>query len=115
VACVLDIVGDRWTLLVIRDLFAGKATFAEFAKSPERIASNILADRLQQLVESGLVERASGPQGETRRGYALTAKGRSLLPVLQALANWGLEHIPGTRAHLTPGSFKGNAAQVEEG
>ena len=101
VACTLDLLGDKWTLLVIRDLFAGKTRFSDFAHSPEGIATNILTDRLSLLVEGGLAERVT-PEGRRRAAYRLTSKGRSLLPVLTAVAQWGLEHIPGTEARIVP-------------
>src|SRR5690349_12272406 len=89
-ACTLDLIGDKWTLLVVRDLAHGKSLFKEFRESPEGIATNILADRLNRLVESGLAER-SAPQGRGRTSYLLTRKGKSLLPILRALAEWGLK------------------------
>ena len=99
VACTLDLVGDKWTLLVVRDLAFGKSQFKEFLASPEKIATNILADRLARLVEHGLAERF-GSSG--REAYRLTAKGESLLPVLQSVADWGLAHIEGTEARMKP-------------
>lgn len=97
-ACALDIIGDRWTLLVVRDLACGRSRFADFARSPERIATNILADRLDRLVEQGFVDK------HDTEGYRLTAKGKSLLPVATAIAQWGLENIRGTKALLKPRS-----------
>lgn len=102
VACALDLIGDRWTLLVIRDLACGKRHFGEFCRSPERIATNILADRLARLVAAGLVRKRPRPDESGRESYELTPKGKSLGPVLRALARWGLEQIPGTKAALTP-------------
>ncbi|MGP1273214.1 MAG: winged helix-turn-helix transcriptional regulator [Phycisphaerales bacterium] len=104
IACTLDLVGDRWTLLVLRDLFAGKRRYSAMARSPESIATNILADRLALLVDQGLAERVT-PAGRKRAEYALTAKGRSLEPVLTAVARWGLEHIEGTEARLAPSGW----------
>ena len=98
VACTLDLIGDKWTLLVVRDMFSGKTKFNDFLCSPERIATNILTDRLTRLEECGLVERRTSDAHAGRCDYALTAKGRTLLPVLRALADWGLQHIEGTRA-----------------
>lgn len=95
VACTLDLIGDRWTLLVIRDLFAGKTHFKEFSASPENIASNILTSRLNRLVEEGLANRQIGSDSGFPE-YHLTDKGRSLMPVLQSIAAWGLEHVTGT-------------------
>ena len=98
VACTLDLIGDRWTLLVIRDLFSGKTKFKEFLQSPEHIATNILTERLTRLYEHGLVERQNSDVHSGRCDYVLTAKGLTLLPVLRAVAAWGLQHIEGTAA-----------------
>ncbi|HLO41244.1 MAG TPA: helix-turn-helix domain-containing protein [Phycisphaerales bacterium] len=103
VACTLDIIGDKWTLLVVRDLALGKSQFKEFMASPERIATNILTDRLGRLLEHGLVERRQSPEHEGREVYVLTGKGESLIPLLRSIALWGLEHIKGTEARLAPG------------
>ncbi len=97
VACSLDLVGDRWTLLIIRDLFAGKARFGEFASAPERIPTNILAERLKRLERAGLVESLQYSEHPPRYEYQLTQRGRDLEPVLDALAVWGLGQFPGTR------------------
>lgn len=102
VACALDLFGDKWTLLLIRDMACGKSLFKEFSASPERIATNILAARLERLVASGLAEPFELGHGAGRGGYRLTAKGRSLVPVLSAVAEWGLQHIAGTEARLKP-------------
>jgi DNA-binding HxlR family transcriptional regulator len=102
VACTLDILGDKWTLLVIRDLAHGKSLFKEFCASPEGIATNILAERLQRLVAHGLVERFPLAEKPEREAYRLSAKGTTLLPILTAVAEWGLLHIPGTEARLKP-------------
>lgn len=102
VACTLDVLGDKWTLLVIRDLLCGRTSFKEFLKSPERIATNILSDRLERLVGSGLVETVPSTARSDRHTYRLTSRGRALTPVLEAIRSWGLTHIPGTRARLTP-------------
>lgn len=102
VACGLDLFGDRWTLLLIRDMACGKTLFKEFSASPERIATNILASRLERLVRGGLAERSGLADAAGRSGYMLTAKGRSLLPVLSSIADWGLAHIPGTEARMRP-------------
>ncbi len=100
VACTLDVIGDRWTLLVIRDLFAGKSHFHEFAQSPERIATNVLSERLERLVREGLVAAAPSTVRAGAREYRLTPLGRSLLPVLEALRDWGLANIRGTQARI---------------
>lgn len=100
VACTLDLIGDKWTLLVVRDLFCGKSHFKEFIASPERIATNILADRLGKLVESGLAEKFQAEHQSGWEAYRLTKKGKSLLPILQSIAGWGLANIKGTQARM---------------
>src|ERR1051325_4209596 len=82
IAGALDLLGDRWTLLVIRDLFAGKTRYGEFAASAEGIPTNILADRLVKLEHSGLVRSETYQENPPRYAYALTPKGVALKPVL---------------------------------
>ena len=102
VACTLDLIGDKWTLLVIRDMFLGRSTFKEFSSSPERIATNILSDRLTKLVESGFAEKYPCTDSSGRDAYRLTKKGKSLKPVLMAMVKWGLENIEGSAQLLKP-------------
>jgi DNA-binding HxlR family transcriptional regulator len=97
VANALDLLGDRWTLLVIRDLFLGKTRFSDFLASPERIPTNILADRLKRLDAAGLVEAVPYSEHPPRSAYRLTERGQALSPVIDALAVWGLSQFPGTR------------------
>lgn len=100
VACSLDVLGDRWTLLVIRDLVLGRSRFKDFMASPEGITTNILTDRLERLVRCGLVERIPAADGTKRSAYRLTAKGRALRPVLTAIRDWGLRWQEGTVAAM---------------
>lgn len=100
VACALDILGDRWTLLVIRDLLLGRSRFKDFAASPEGIPSNILSERLGRLLRHGLAEQVPAEDGTMRLGYRLTEKGRALGPVLQTLRDWGLKWEPSTEARM---------------
>jgi DNA-binding HxlR family transcriptional regulator len=98
VACTLDLLGDRWTLLVIRDMmFFGKQRYEEFLDSPEGISTNILANRLKLLEESGLIEKQPYSNHSRRMNYQLTEKGQSLRPVLKVMIVWGLKHIPETQ------------------
>lgn len=96
VACTLDLLGDKWTLLVVRDLLLGKTTYSEFQQSPEKIPSNILAERLKRLQAAGVVERERYQERPVRYAYHLTDKGRDLGPVLMAMVEWGNRHIEGT-------------------
>jgi DNA-binding HxlR family transcriptional regulator len=94
IARALEIVGDRWTLLVIRDAFLGKKRFQEFEEelgAPKKV----LTDRLQRLVEEGILERRPYQQRPERHEYVLTDKGRGLWRVLAHLLMWGDEHYAG--------------------
>jgi DNA-binding HxlR family transcriptional regulator len=96
IANVLDIVGDKWTLLVVRDLLIlGKRRYGEFQTSPEAIPTNILADRLKRLEAAGLIRKELYQDNPPRAEYFLTRKGADLGPVLQAMGQWGVRHIPG--------------------
>jgi DNA-binding HxlR family transcriptional regulator len=98
ISTALELVGDRWTLLVIRDLmFAGKRHFREFLESEEGISSNVLADRLSSLVEDGIVTRRDDPTHAQKAIYSLTDKGLDLLPVLTAISAWTQKYHPRTR------------------
>ena len=100
-ASSLDIFGDKWTLLIIRDLFRGCAHFKEFEASPEKIATNILSNRLARLLEHEMVEKYPSEKIPGRDAYRLTEKGRSLGPVLETMAQWGIANIKGTRKFLS--------------
>jgi DNA-binding HxlR family transcriptional regulator len=97
VACALDLFGDRWTLLVVRDLMLGAERFKEFAASPEGIPTNILSERLSRLVAHGMAEMVPATDGTRHSAYRLTQKGRAVVPILGALRDWGLAWEPGTR------------------
>lgn len=88
VARTLEIVGDKWTLLVLRDVFYGVRRFEDFTRDLG-IARNVLADRLARLVDAGVLERRQYEEHPPRFEYRLTAKGRDLLPVLLTLMHWG--------------------------
>jgi DNA-binding HxlR family transcriptional regulator len=91
----LEIFGDRWTLLVLRDIiFVGARRFRELLGGPERISSNILADRLAALVEHGLLTKADDPSHKQKIIYSLTEQAIELVPVLVQLTAWGVRHLP---------------------
>lgn len=88
----LDVIGDWWSLLIVRDAFDGMTRFSEFQKSLG-IAKNILTDRLKALVRSGILEAAPAAEGGVRLEYRLTAKGKDLFPVMVALRQFGERHL----------------------
>ena len=94
---VLDILGDKWTLLVVRDLlFLNKRTYSELQDSAEHIPTNILADRLKRLTQAGVVSKQPYQQNPVRYEYTLTDMGLELKPVMIEIIRWGNAHIPGT-------------------
>lgn len=100
----LELFGDRWTLLVIRDLvLLGKRRFTEFASSDEKIATNILSDRLKRLVKRGIIESKQDPKDKRRVLYQLTELGLDLIPPLIEIAAFGAKHDPNTAA---PAEFR---------
>jgi DNA-binding HxlR family transcriptional regulator len=103
IATTLDLLGDRWTLVIVRDMVMGKKRFGDFLKSPERIPTNILTDRLARLAEFGLLEKRSYQDNPVRFEYSLTQMGADLLPALQAVCLWANRHLPDT--WKTPKSF----------
>ena len=94
---VLDLLGDKWTLLVIRDLVLGKRRYQEFLDSPEKMASNILAERLTRLMDAGLIRRHAYQRNPVRYEYRLTKRGEGLEPILEAIIVWGKKQYPGTK------------------
>jgi DNA-binding HxlR family transcriptional regulator len=93
VSMSLEVFGDRWSLLIVRDLMVrGFRTFRDFTNSGEGIATNILADRLRSLVTAGIIESEADPQDGRRVNYRLTEKGIDLAPVMLDLLIWGAQH-----------------------
>ena len=92
VACTLDVLGDKWSLLVVRDLMRGKKRFAEFVESPEGIPTNILADRLKRLAARDVIKSHRYSQHPPRVEYELTQKGEELRPIIRAMVEWGVRH-----------------------
>ena len=92
----LEVVGDKWSLLIIRDMiFGNRRHFREMLlKSEEGISSNILADRLKTLVEQGIITKSDDPSHKQKAVYSLTEKGIELLPVLAQMAGWGRKYLP---------------------
>ncbi|MBC8327226.1 MAG: helix-turn-helix transcriptional regulator, partial [Planctomycetes bacterium] len=97
----LELLGDRWTLLVVRDLvFFGKRRFSEFRDSPEGVATNVLSNRLQRLLDAGVIGCEQDPDDGRQILYRLIEAGRDLVPALLELARWGGRHGP--RAAASP-------------
>jgi DNA-binding HxlR family transcriptional regulator len=113
VANSLDVVGDKWSLLVVRDLLHGKHTYGELAASPEGIPTNILADRLKRLESAGIIVRTPYQERPVRHSYTLTRKGKDLGGVLLAFVRWGKQHIPGTVALGAGQASKGAIAPAK--
>jgi DNA-binding HxlR family transcriptional regulator len=94
----LEIFGDSWTLLVLRDLmFSGKRHFRQLLQSDERISSNILADRLARLVEHELLTKSDDPTHKQKAIYSLTEKAIALLPIVVQIGAWGSRWVPDAR------------------
>jgi DNA-binding HxlR family transcriptional regulator len=92
-ASALDLVGDKWSLIIVRGMFVGHTRYNDFLNGPEKISTNILAQRLRHLECTGLIERLQGDAASVSGRYRLTRRGADLLPILQAMAKWGYENI----------------------
>jgi DNA-binding HxlR family transcriptional regulator len=102
----LEVFGDRWTLLIVRDLmFAGKRHFREFLQSEEAISSNILADRLRMLVKQRIVTRTDDPSHKQKASYSLTERGIAMLPILVRIGIWSRKHCPVTEKSSATAAF----------
>lgn len=99
ISCALDLIGDKWTLVVLRDLlFFNKTKFDEFLESPERISTSVLTDRLHKLERAGLIEKAPYSSHRLRMSYSPTEKGKTLAPVLNEIVRWAKRNIENTSA-----------------
>jgi DNA-binding HxlR family transcriptional regulator len=92
IARTLDLIGDRWTLLIVRDLFFRRSKFKDLLAHSPGMPTKILSQRLQSLEAAGLVERTIYTTHPLRAEYHLSDAGRSLAPVMEAIVNWGMEH-----------------------
>ncbi|MBL0330648.1 MAG: helix-turn-helix transcriptional regulator [Bacteroidetes bacterium] len=98
ISCTMDVVGDKWSLLIIRDLmYLGKTSYNEFLSSRENISTNILNDRLIQLTEDGFITYTGSAK---RKKYELTKKGMDLKPVLESIALFGMKHSSADKEFL---------------
>lgn len=92
VARSVDLIGDRWSLLIVRDAFDGMRRFSDFQRSLG-VARNILSDRLRRLLDAGVLEMRAASDGTAYQEYVLTARGESLFPVVVALRQWGEQYL----------------------
>lgn len=112
ISYALDVIGDRWSALVIRDIaLYNKTSFSDFLAADEGIAESVLARRLRDLERRGLIGSTRPEDDRRRRNYHLTPAGRELLPVLVALATWGANHDPDSTAD--PAVFERAAAIID--
>lgn len=95
VSTSLDVLGDKWTLLILRDMvFAGKSTYGQFLQSAEKIATNVLADRLAVLELHGILTKAVASDKKSKFTYSLTERGIDTIPIIVELILWGIKHWP---------------------
>ena len=99
VASVMDIIGDKWSLIVIRDLFLDRNTYSELLKSPEGIATNILEDRLKKLTAYGLIAFFKKPEDKKVKVYYLTDLGIDLYPIICEMTIWHNKHLKFREMH----------------
>jgi len=102
ISSALDIIGDKWSLLIIRDMmFSGKKTYSDFSKSSEKIATNILSNRLSMLEELGIIDKGKKEGNKKTNIYSLTQKGKELLPIILEIAQWSDNNL---NNHLKDGA-----------
>lgn len=110
----LDLFGDKWSLLIVRDsVVLNKRYYRDFLNSGEGISTNILADRLKRLVESGLLARVEEPGGRHLAQYVPTERAHDLMPVLEAMAGWAAKHGPQTLVIPTQVGTDGDVLSTE--
>jgi len=116
ISCSLDVIGDKWSLLIIRDvMLRGKMSYSEFLKSEEGIASNILVSRLTILEEQEILVREVAPANKSKYIYSLTQKGADLMPIVIELMDWGAKYNKNCpRKELGQRIKKDKAAVVRE-
>jgi DNA-binding HxlR family transcriptional regulator len=115
VARTLDLVGDRWSLLVVRDMLFGRSKFQEFLASPENIPTNILSSRLKLLEQNGIIKATLYQRHPPRFAYTLTEKGQRLASVIAAIADWGESNIPDSFQRIRTGTPKASPQKSPAG
>lgn len=116
ISCSLDVFGDKWSLLIIRDIMLrGKMSYSEFLESEEKIATNILANRLNVLVSENILSKRVSPDNKSKYIYRLTEKGVDLLPIIIEIMDWGAKYNANSpRRELGKRIKKDKAGVVEE-
>lgn len=120
VSSVMDIIGDKWSLIIIRDLFLDRNTYSEFLKSPEGIATNILVDRLKKLTSYGLISYFKKPNDKKVKVYYLTDLGIDLYPITCEMTIWHKKHLKFREMHplgvdqITRIENKGLACEISD-
>jgi len=119
ISTTLDLVGDRWSLIIIRDIFMGRITFSDFLSAPEKIATNVLRDRLTKLTNFEIINFRIHPKNKKVKQYYLTNKGIDLYPILHEMSNWSLKHLefdlhPLTKQWLEDTKGKGDEEIIQE-
>ncbi|MFT5675510.1 MAG: DNA-binding HxlR family transcriptional regulator [Paraglaciecola sp.] len=99
----LDLIGDKWTLILLRDMYLGKVRYSDFLKSDEGITTNILASRLKEMIANGLIKKKAYQEKPMRYEYSLDQSGKDLLPVVQGMSKWADQYVMGCRT--LPDSF----------
>jgi DNA-binding HxlR family transcriptional regulator len=113
ISYTLDIFGDKWTMLIIRDLlFYGKDSFSEFLCSNEKIATNILTDRLNLLLREGFVTKHTSPTNKSKFLYRPTQKTIEMIPILSEITLWAEKYNPGDAAKDIAEPLKKNKAKA---
>ena len=98
IAFALDTFGDRWSLMIIRDIaLRGSRTYGEFRDTPEKIATNVLADRLRELEADGIIRKSRDPENQRKNIYSLTEKGCDLIPVVLEMVRWSAKYDRNTK------------------
>lgn len=96
IATTLDLIGDRWSLVIVRDMLNGKSRFGDFLTSPEKITTSVLTDRLDRLTSVGVIEANAYQDRPRRYEYRLTEMGEAMLPILQEVCRWANRFRPET-------------------
>jgi len=116
ISCTLDLLGDKWSLLIMRDLlFFEKNSFGEFLLSDEKIARNILSARLEELLDKGFIVKEVAPANKSKFLYYPTQKGADLVPLLLQLGTWSKKYVPGCKPKAVASAFANPRGKAMKG